>query len=339
MRRGILEKKWIFLVGRPYTLFGASLYQLWFDPPKIFALLGLSISDNLYVEEHPSVVRRYVIKEQLDAFSDTINNLLMHDRRKAKKILKKGLQLSEDAKNYIKKSSFPTLQSALDFLVQLALHATVFPYFAYPIVKKRDDKELMKLTEKLRAISYYPKVVEKIINPLAKEVAGDDFQFMTVSEILAGNTSRVAAREKASRKNRRFVYAKFRGKETVQYVNNVMRVIEKLERVRIGNSVKGQVAHPGKVIGKARLIFSSGANTIFNKGDILVTVTSNPSLMPFILKSAAIVTDEGGITSHAAIISRELKKPCVIGTKFATHTFRDGDVVEVDAIIGVVRKR
>ena len=54
-------------------------------------------------------------------------------------------------------------------------------------------------------------------------------------------------------------------------------------------------------------------------------------------KSAAIVSDEGGITSHAAIVSRELKIPCVIGTKIATKVFKDGDLVEVDANKGIVR--
>ena len=55
-------------------------------------------------------------------------------------------------------------------------------------------------------------------------------------------------------------------------------------------------------------------------------------------KAAAIVTDEGGITSHAAIVSRELGIPCVIGTKFATKVFKDGDLIEVDADKGIVRK-
>lgn len=55
-------------------------------------------------------------------------------------------------------------------------------------------------------------------------------------------------------------------------------------------------------------------------------------------KAAAIVTDEGGITSHAAIISRELRKPCIIGTKIATKALSDGDYIEVDADNGIVRK-
>lgn len=54
-------------------------------------------------------------------------------------------------------------------------------------------------------------------------------------------------------------------------------------------------------------------------------------------KASAIVTDDGGITCHAAIVARELKTPCVVGTKIATHVLKDGDMVEVDADKGSVR--
>jgi pyruvate,water dikinase len=59
--------------------------------------------------------------------------------------------------------------------------------------------------------------------------------------------------------------------------------------------------------------------------------------MPIIKKCGAIVTDEGGITCHAAVISRELEIPCIVGTKIATQVLKDGDLVEVDANKGVVK--
>ena len=54
-------------------------------------------------------------------------------------------------------------------------------------------------------------------------------------------------------------------------------------------------------------------------------------------KASAFITDEGGITCHASIIARELKKPCIIGTKIATKVLKDGDMVEVDGNIGVIK--
>ena len=75
-----------------------------------------------------------------------------------------------------------------------------------------------------------------------------------------------------------------------------------------------------------------------NQGDILVSAATNPNLMPAIRQAAAIITDEGGLTCHAAIVSRELEIPCLVGTKIATKVLKDGDKVEVDAERGVVKK-
>ena len=76
----------------------------------------------------------------------------------------------------------------------------------------------------------------------------------------------------------------------------------------------------------------------FKRGDILVSPATNPNILPVMKIAAAIITDEGGITCHAAIVSREFKIPCVVGTKIATKVLKDGDLVEVDAEKGVVRK-
>ncbi|MBI4779141.1 hypothetical protein HY797_01655 [Candidatus Falkowbacteria bacterium] len=103
--------------------------------------------------------------------------------------------------------------------------------------------------------------------------------------------------------------------------------------------ISGNVAFPGKAIGKARIIFSSKDLNKVNRGDILIATTTNPDLLPAMEKAAAFVTDQGGITSHAAIVAREMKKPCVIGTRVATKVLRDGDLVEVDANKGVVHLR
>lgn len=64
---------------------------------------------------------------------------------------------------------------------------------------------------------------------------------------------------------------------------------------------------------------------------------TTPAFLPAIKKAAAIVTDEGGVICHATIVARELKKPCITGTKVATRVFHDGDRVEVNADSGIVK--
>ena len=102
--------------------------------------------------------------------------------------------------------------------------------------------------------------------------------------------------------------------------------------------VRGSVGFKGAVQGKVRLLLRKKQIPELKEGEILVTHMTTPDFVPAMRRAAAVVTDEGGVTCHAAIIARELKKPCVIGTKIATQIFKDGDVVEVDAEKGIVRK-
>lgn len=99
----------------------------------------------------------------------------------------------------------------------------------------------------------------------------------------------------------------------------------------------GQTACLGKATGAVRIINSPADMAKMEQGDILVSIATNPDIVMAMKKAAAIVTEQGGITSHAAIVSRELRIPCVIGTKIATKVLKDGDIVEVDADNGIVR--
>ncbi len=124
----------------------------------------------------------------------------------------------------------------------------------------------------------------------------------------------------------------FFGKSVKDYLKKMSRSIRDISKL------KGVCASPGKVKGKVRIIHEGKEFSKFKKGEILVTGMTRPDFIVLMKKSLAIVTNDGGITSHAAVISRELKKPCVIGTRIATKVLKDGDLVEVDANKGVVRK-
>ncbi len=103
--------------------------------------------------------------------------------------------------------------------------------------------------------------------------------------------------------------------------------------------IKGNIGSKGLVQGRVKVVLDLQADwNKMQEGDILVTGMTRPEFVPLMKMASAIVTDEGGITCHAAIVSREMKKPCIIGTKNATKILRDGDMVEVDANKGIVRK-
>ena len=102
--------------------------------------------------------------------------------------------------------------------------------------------------------------------------------------------------------------------------------------------IKGQVGNKGHYTGPARIIMNTHDFSKMQSGDVLVSTMTTPDFLVLMHKAGAIVTDIGGMLCHAAIVSREINKPCVIGTKFATQILKDGDMVEVDATNGIVRK-
>jgi phosphoenolpyruvate synthase/pyruvate phosphate dikinase len=99
----------------------------------------------------------------------------------------------------------------------------------------------------------------------------------------------------------------------------------------------GAVAYPGKAKGIVKIIETVDDIHKMKKGNILLSETTYPALVPAMKLAGAIVTNVGGLTCHAAIVSRELKIPCVVGTKIVTKVLKDGDFVEVDAEKGIVK--
>jgi phosphohistidine swiveling domain-containing protein len=108
---------------------------------------------------------------------------------------------------------------------------------------------------------------------------------------------------------------------------------EKISETRILN---GQGVFPGIVKGQVKVIQDASEMDKMIKGSVLVSSKTNPNMIPAMVKSSAIVTDYGGLTCHAAIISQEMKIPAVIGTKIATRILKDNMLVKVDAHKGIV---
>lgn len=100
--------------------------------------------------------------------------------------------------------------------------------------------------------------------------------------------------------------------------------------------VKGLGASPGRVSGRVRVLKATTEAGTLDAGEVLVTRMTSPDWVPLMRKAAAVVTDAGGMTSHAAIVSRELGIPCIVGTKDATTRLKDGLEVTVDGTQGTV---
>lgn len=182
---------------------------------------------------------------------------------------------------------------------------------------------------------------------ILKEIASrtkytvNDLRFMSVEEIVdsVANKKRVPLSEIKNRQ--KFCVTVIKGKTISHLTGEVAKsyLRHNVEPENFKNDVKtlhGSVAYMGRVSGRAKIVNSPKDIKKINKGDVLVSTQTNPDLLPAMRKASAFVTDVGGITSHAAIVARELKKPCIIGTKIATKIFKDGDWLDVDAIKGNV---
>jgi phosphoenolpyruvate synthase/pyruvate phosphate dikinase len=123
------------------------------------------------------------------------------------------------------------------------------------------------------------------------------------------------------------------GQKAMKFFESLDIIKENLEDVSV---MLGDCASPGRVRGSVSVVNVIEDMKKMKEGNVLVSIATTPDLVPAIKKASAIVTDLGGITCHAAIVSREFGIPCVIGTKFSTKVLNDGDVVDVDATHGKI---
>ena len=202
-------------------------------------------------------------------------------------------------------------------------------------------QDIFEKAHKLRSKDLFTDTAVDIIQRYLKaysekeNVSLDLIKLTTLEELSVHNTNDASAR-----KNGYFYYD--RNIYPISEIVPVCRLysIELDDEIQVNQTseINGSMASTGYVKGKVVVIKSRSDLDKAKIGDILVAPMTTPWYLPAMEKASAFVTDEGGILCHAAIIAREIQKPCVIGTKIATKVFKDGDLVEVDATNGIVRK-
>ncbi|TSC65893.1 MAG: hypothetical protein G01um101477_305 [Candidatus Doudnabacteria bacterium Gr01-1014_77] len=127
----------------------------------------------------------------------------------------------------------------------------------------------------------------------------------------------------------------FKTKDTEKIYKHIERNVINLQ----GNDDnQGVCASPGKIKGRAKIMNSPNDDKKVHQGDILIAYATTVDYLPAMKRAAAFVTEVGGLTCHAAVVAREFGVPCVVGLKNSTINFKDGDLIEVDANKGIVRK-
>jgi len=338
---------WRHYLTRSYTLFGASLWQHSYESDDAEKVFGMRLYDGLFIEDRPRVVRQYRIESQLAEFKTHFESLLKERYDEFRDFLNEAGSLNEFTKKHVLSAQepFSEVEEAVAFLDKLFIRATVLPYWSLDAMErlKVKDEAVEKQTKELRAVSYYPTLIEKVIIPLAikklKRLGIKNpekvINLLTYKELPAVNQMLVDKRLLSSAKGYRFRYEVHKGSKTISWSKSLNEEVAKIEELpKLGKDLKldGQTAYPGVVKGNVRLVLTQDdLRKKVTAKDIIVTINANPQFLPLIQQCSGIIADEGGIMSHASILAREFKKPCIVGSRFGTVVLNEGDEVILNA--------
>lgn len=161
----------------------------------------------------------------------------------------------------------------------------------------------------------------------------NNLKFYLLSEIsdLIWNSKKLNKEEIESRKNNGVVLTRYEDFRT-----NTKEISSIIKEKSVGKILKGQCASPGTCIGICKIIFTKADAHKVQEGDIMIAIGTDFDLIEAMYRSIAVITEEGGILSHASVVCREMNKPCCIGVKNATQILKDGQKIKLDTIRGEI---
>ena len=317
-------------------------FQVWDQNQRVFWkwLIG-SAAPSFILNAHGTVTEVYYDPRRFEEIEVNISRALKNKHFLSKFISDYESHLTKLEPIWRKRKALKSSKELIDFweLAVLGWSGVSMSYFIPKLPSERVSKKQKELTLELRKRSnaYFEDTDRIVRGTLIKlfPKLGELACFISIEEVKSGNIP--SKKSLISRSNH---YIFFEGEiftdiSLEDFLSKHGLAIKK-DEIRSANSLTGQTAMGGKAKGKVKVILSKKLLYTVREGDILVTSMTTPDFLPAMHEAAAYVTDEGGITSHAAIVARELGKPCVIGTKVATQVLKDGDLVEVDADKGIV---
>ena len=252
------------------------------------------------------------------------------------------------------KKDLNTLVSELDELSKRPAEAKQnFADFLASIEMKQEEKELFIMAHDLIFIKDerddYRRRGSCLGRPLFEEIgrrlgiSGKEVAYLSIEETKNFLKKGIRPNIYEIKKRAKGFLLMFKGEPKLQIASGGK--IKQIVKQELGDRIMRQVsrlhgvaASKGKICGPVVIVRTRHDLRRVELGSIMVAVTTNPDFVPTMKRCIGIVTDEGGVTSHAAIVSREMGVPCVAGTKLGTKVFKDGDSIEIDAETGVVRK-
>ncbi|QQG52512.1 MAG: hypothetical protein HY931_04315 [Candidatus Falkowbacteria bacterium] len=342
----IKSEKWIKNWSGNWRTAFTTLYYAYTDGLKLY--IGKNLATNLLVCEK-KVSSNYIAKKALNNYCKYIAGLVIKDNKLATKWAKDTISTAEDLfkiMTKLKNKKDFTLANLLELKTNFYLH--IPPHFSMKkVVDYLPEKLQRKLTPGLIAARLKTEnlfnAVDLALRKYTKLIAQktgyslDLVDFLTIDEVelYLKNNKLPSKKELVSRSKGLAFFCE--GKSVGILTGSSYKDLQKHLVSFTGNELKGAIAYKGIVKGVARIVLDPFKVKRFDKGDVLITGMTRPEFLSLMKKASAFVTDAGGLLSHAAIVARELKKPCILATENASKVLHDGDLVEVDANKGVVR--
>ena len=307
---------------------------------------------NFLMAHKNGLVHSWRLKSEYDKF---LNELKAKKIESLEKILDKLNIQNEKLKkflNYKKLDNLSDKQLLKIFIDFVDIYQNYFPLFTLPkyFGLVLDENNLSRTTKnklkKMRGIADYEKI-QKYFLPLffrevekRKNIKSELLFYALPREIIGLLKNNKAIKDSLLKDRKKLVlFLTTNGGKTKiltgKKARQILKANIKEEKIKT-DLVKGKVANKGLVRGRARMILrESDLNNLKNK--IVVAPMTSIKFTPYLKNVLGIITNEGGIACHAAIISRELNVPCLVGTKNATKILRNGDLVELDANNGIAK--
>lgn len=332
--------------------------SLWCHKLALEETIGIGFTKSMFIHES-GICKLCVSGDEKRQIALRVQELIKSNDPRFEKWYEKAKSLNLQADKLLLEHagdsgeiSLENYNHAIEILFGNGGYCTILPYWVlYGIndaIEKGAEREsfgdILRMYEELKSETRYPQIAKEVFSlyfKKAMQVLDISYSLATcihpeeLREIVFGCSS-ITANELEKRMNGCGIV---RGNQPydVDYIFDRQILDIFSDKKVVDGEIVGRVAFEGKVCGPVKIVNDIDDMLKFKDGDILVSIQSSPALMSAIVRCSAIVTDEGGIMCHASVISRELKKPCIIGTKIATKVLKDGDMVEVDAEKGIVR--
>jgi len=314
-----------------------------------YKLIGFRLKNAIYYSKR-NIVGIYRVKEEHEALLNRLKELCLKNpslmisyynelERLDKKVIslsKKKIKTKTELKKYLQKIDEMMNYYCTIYLIKVYSNFVI----TEEVVKKQPElarkaKNLLKKAEWFKLSEAIIQNANSVLN-LPKKVVS----MLTLKEVLNYIDTDFIDYKLAEKRYNGLAWnlttnKLHYGEQAKEYIKSLEITEEKTEKT---STLKGTVVSKGKAKGKVVLALGTEDFDKISNGCVVVAHMTTPWYTPYLSKVQAIVTDEGGIGCHASIIARELNKPCIVGTKIATKVFKDGDLVEVDAEKGIVRK-